>query len=227
MVRREGESNGDSAMKLILTVGTKNWSSWSLRGWLPVRASGLPFEERYVELRHDDTEAAVKALSPSGLVPLLTVQHEDQAFEVWDSLAIAEFMAEIAPLAGLWPEDRVARAKARSVCAEMHSGFAELRRQYSMEFARHIPGVVPTEGSQKAIDRITKVWTQCLTESGGPFLFGRNFGNADAFYAPVVSRFRTYDVPLNGALKTYSDTIWHHPYMREWLKASEQEIAGA
>lgn len=225
MVPRHSEAIGDLAMKLILTVGTKNWSSWSLRGWLPVKASGLPFEERFVELRHDDTEAAVKALSPSGLVPLLTVQHEDRAFQIWDSLAIAEFMAEVAPMAGLWPEDRVARAKARAVCAEMHSGFPELRRQYSMEFARHLPGVEPTAGTQKAIDRITTIWTQCLTESGGPFLFGRNFGNADAFYAPIVSRFRTYDVPLTGALRTYADTIWSHPFMREWLKASEAEIA--
>lgn len=211
-------------MKLTLAVGTKNWSSWSLRGWLPVKLSGLPFEEQYVRLRHDDTEDEVKKVSPSGLVPLLTVEDGARRFQVWDSLAIAEFMAEIAPLARLWPEDRVQRAKARAVAAEMHSGFAPLRQQFSMEFARHIPGVTPEPGTAKAIARIISVWEACLAESGGPYLFGADFGNADVFYAPVVSRFRTYDVILNGAAKAYADTVWHHPLMREWFKASAEEV---
>jgi glutathione S-transferase len=212
-------------MKLTLTVGTRNWSSWSLRGWLPVKLSGLPFEERLVQLRHDDTSTVVKAISPSGLVPLLQVEAHGKAFEIWDSLAIAEFMAEISPMAGLWPGDPVARAKARSVCAEMHSGFPELRRQFSMEFARHLPGQTPTEGTAKAIERITEVWNACLAESGGPFLFGDRFGNADAFYAPVVSRFHTYDVRLDGPARAYADRVWHHPLMREWFKASAEEVA--
>lgn len=212
-------------MKLTLTVGTKNWSSWSLRGWLPVKLSGLPFEEHFIQLRHDDTPTVVKAVSPSGLVPLLQVEAHGRSFEIWDSLAIAEFMAEAAPLAGLWPADPVARAKARSVAAEMHSGFAELRRQFSMEFARHLPGHEPTEGTAKAIARIVEVWETCLAESGGPFLFGETFGNADAFYAPVVSRFHTYDVRLDGAAKAYADRVWHHPLMREWFKASAEEVA--
>lgn len=212
-------------MKLTLTVGTKNWSSWSLRGWLPVKLSGLPFEEHFVQLRHDDTPTVVKAISPSGLVPLLKVEAHGRTFEIWDSLAIAEFMAEAAPLAGLWPADPVARARARSVAAEMHSGFPELRRQYAMEFARHLPGQEPTEGTAKAIKRIVEVWETCLAESGGPFLFGETFGNADAFYAPVVSRFHTYDVRLDGAAKAYADRVWHHPLMREWFKASAEEVA--
>lgn len=211
-------------MKLTLAVGTKNWSSWSLRGWLPVKLSGLPFEERYVRLRHDETEEEVRKVSPSGLVPLLTVEDGDRHFQIWDSLAIAEFMAEIAPAAHLWPEGRVARARARSVAAEMHSGFAALRQQFSMEFARHMPGHTPTPGTAKAIARIIEIWDSCLAESGGPFLFGKHFGNADAFYAPVVSRFHSYDVRLTGAAKDYADAVWHHPLMREWLKASADEV---
>ena len=212
-------------MKLTLAVGTRNWSSWSLRGWLPVKLSGLPFEEHYVRLRHDDTETEVKKVSPSGLVPLLTVEDGETQFQIWDSLAIAEFMAEIAPAANLWPENRIQRAKARSVAAEMHSGFAALRQQLPMEFARHIPGQTPGPDTAKAIARIVAVWEDCLKESGGPFLFGRHFGNADAFYAPVVSRFHSYDVPLSGAAKAYADAVWHHPLMREWLKASADEVA--
>lgn len=211
-------------MKLTLAVGTKNWSSWSLRGWLPVKLSGLAFEEHYVRLRHDETEDEVKKVSPSGLVPLLTVEERGQRFQIWDSLAIAEFMAEIAPMARLWPEDRVQRAKARAVAAEMHAGFAPLRQQFSMEFARHMPGHTPTPATAKAIARITGVWETCLAESGGPYLFGKDFGNADAFYAPVVSRFHSYDVRLTGAAKAYADAVWHHPLMREWLKAAGEEV---
>ncbi len=212
-------------MKLTLAVGTRNWSSWSLRGWLPVKLSGLPFDEQYVRLRHDDTEAEVKKISPSGLVPLLTVEDGDRRFQIWDSLAIAEFMAEIAPHAHLWPEDRVQRAKARAVAAEMHSGFAALRQQFPMEFARHKPGISPDAGTAKAIARIVAVWEACLAQSGGPYLFGAHPGIADAFYAPVVSRFRTYDVALSGPAKAYAERVWAHPFMQEWLTASADEVA--
>lgn len=212
-------------MKLTLAVGTKNWSSWSLRGWLPVKLSGLPFEEHYVRLRHDDTETEVKKVSPSGLVPLLTVEDGDARFQVWDSLAIAEFMAEIAPEAQLWPADRARRAKARAVAAEMHSGFAALRQQLPMEFARRKPGVVPDPGTAKAIRRIVELWDACLAESGGPYLFGAHFGNADVFYAPVVSRFRTYEVKLSGAAAAYAERVFAHPLMQEWLTAAQDEVA--
>lgn len=211
-------------MKLTLAVGTKNWSSWSLRGWLPVKLSGLPFDEHYVRLRHDETEEEVKKVSPSGLVPLLTVEDGDQRFQVWDSLAIAEFMAEIAPAARLWPENRIERAQARAVAAEMHSGFAALRQQFPMDFARHVPGATPTPETARAIARIVAVWEDRLKASGGPFLFGKHFGNADVFYAPVISRFHSYDVRLTGAAKAYADAVWHHPLMREWLKASAEEV---
>lgn len=212
-------------MKLTLAVGTKNWSSWSLRAWLPVKASGLPFTEHYVRLRQDDSPEVIGKISPSGLVPLLTVEEAGRSFQVWDSLAIAEFMAEIAPTAGLWPEGRIARAKARAVAAEMHAGFMPLRQQFSMEFARHLPGQTPNEGTAKAIARIVAVWEDCLKHSGGPFLFGETIGNADFFYAPVVSRFHSYDVKLTGAAKAYADAVWRHPFMREWLKAAAQEVA--
>lgn len=211
-------------MKLTLAVGTRNWSSWSLRGWLSVKLSGLPFEELYVRLRHDDTESEVRKVSPSGLVPLLSVEDGDTRFQIWDSLAIAEFMAEIAPAARLWPEARIARARARAVAAEMHSGFVPLRQQFPMDFARHIPGQAPLPGTATAIARIIQVWEECLKDSGGPFLFGKDFGNADAFYAPVVSRFHSYDVRLTGAARAYADAVWHHPLMREWLRASAEEV---
>lgn len=211
-------------MKLTLAVGTKNWSSWSLRGWLPVKLSGLSFEEQCVQLRHDDTEVEVKKISPSGLVPLLTVEDEPARFQVWDSLAIAEFMAELAPDARLWPKDRTQRAKARAVAAEMHSGFAALRQQYPMDFARHRPGIAPEPATQKAIDRIVRVWEDCLSDSNGPFLFGDDFGNADAFYAPVVSRFRTYDVALSPDAQAYAGRVWAHPLMQDWLRAAEDEV---
>ncbi len=212
-------------MKLTLAVGTKNWSSWSLRAWLVMKATGLPFDEAYVRLRHDGEEAAVKRQSPSGMVPFLTVEDGGRTFRVWDSLAIAEFAAEIAPQAGLWPEDREARAVARAICAEMHSGFAELRRQFSMEFARVIGPTPPTPGTAAAVERISALWAEALSRSGGPFLFGPRFGIADAFYAPVVSRFRSYGVALDGAAEAWAARMWDHPWMREWLAAAEREVA--
>lgn len=212
-------------MKLTLHVGTKNWSTWSLRGWLPLKLAGLPFEEKLVPLRRDTTSDAVKKVSPSGWVPVLDVDEGHRQFRIWDSLAIAEFVAEIAPAANLWPEDRAQRAKARAICAEMHSGFQALRQQFSMEFARHLPGQTPTDDTAKAIARIQAIWTECLTESGGPYLFGAHFGNADVFYAPVVSRFHTYDVRPDGKAGEYLKRVWSHPLMREWLKAAGEEVA--
>ena len=211
-------------MKLTLHVGTKNWSSWSLRGWLIVKLTGLPFEERNIRLRRPDTKAQAMAVSPSGLVPLLQVEDGAERFDVWDSLAIAEFMAEAAPAARLWPAGRAERAQARSVAAEMHGGFMDLRRDLPMDFARSLE-VEPGEGARAAIDRIRDLWTGRVTASGGPFLFGASFGAADAFYAPVVSRFRTYGVALEGPARAYADAVWAHPFMQEWRAAAEAEIA--
>ena len=210
---------------LRLYVGNRNYSSWSLRPWLCLTWSGLAFDTVDVDLDQPGYGhgqiADVLAVSPTGRIPAL---HVDDLV-IWDSLAIAEFMAEIAPAAGLWPEGRMARAKARAVAAEMHSGFAPLRQQFAMEFARHMPGQTPSEGTARAITRIVAVWEECLAASGGPYLFGESFGNADFFYAPVVSRFHSYDVALSGAAKAYADRVWHHPFMREWLKAAAQEVA--
>jgi glutathione S-transferase len=212
-------------MKLTLVLGTRNWSSWSLRPWLVLKASGLAFTEEIVRLRHDNEEASVKARSPSGLVPLLEVGEGPARYAVWDSLAIAEFVAELAPQAGLWPEDRSLRALARSSCAEMHSGFGELRRQYSMEFARILDPSPPTQGTEAAIIRIRTIWRDLLARAGGPFLTGARFGIADAFYAPVVSRFRTYGVQFDGPEAAWASMLWAHPFMAEWLRGAEAEIA--
>jgi glutathione S-transferase len=145
---------------------------------------------------------------------------------IWDSLAIAEFLAERHPEAGLWPSDEKARAVARSVAAEMHSGFADLRRQMSMDLAREIKGVVPEAETQRAIERITSVWAECRTKFGasGPYLFG-SFTIADCFYAPVVSRFRSYGVTLSGTPAQYAAAIWSHPFVREWAAAATKEVA--
>jgi glutathione S-transferase len=211
-------------MKITITVGTKNWSSWSLRGWLPVKLSGLPFEERYVRLRQTNMPEMMKDVSPSGLVPLLTVEDGGHHTQIWDSLAIAEFMAEIAPDARLWPKDRMQRARARALTAEMHSGYADLRRQYSMDMVRRHEGNAPEPGTARAIARIQQIWDECLAASGGPYLFGADFGIADAFHAPLVSRFRTYGVTLSGAAERYAAAVWQHPAMQEWLAAAQKEV---
>jgi glutathione S-transferase len=212
--------------RYTLAVGTKNWSTWSLRAWLVMKASGAPFTEHYVRLRHSETSDAAKAVSPSGLVPTLTVEENGDRFVIWDSLAIAEFMAEAHPEAGLWPSDTKTRAVARSVSSEMHSGFVSLRQQMSMDLAREIKGVTPTAETQAAIERITFVWGECRSKYGasGPYLFG-NFSIADCFYAPVVSRFRGYGVSLSGAPAQYAEAIWSHPFVREWATAAVQEVA--
>lgn len=211
-------------MTLTLYVGTRNWSTWSLRAWLALKAGGLAFDEVDVPLRHHTTSAAVRAVSPSGFVPVLQVSGEGPDFLVWDSLAIAEFAAERAP--GLWPADVRARAWARSISAEMHSGFAELRRQLSMAFAERIPGVVPEPAVQAQIARIVQIWseTRAAFGAGGPYLFGAELTAADAFYAPVVSRFRTYGVALEGAAAAYAEALWAHPFMQAWLRAADAEV---
>lgn len=209
--------SANTNLKLTLAVGTRRWSSWSLRAWAVLKASGLAFDEIFVPLREDTTSAAARAASPSGLVPALTIDDGRRRYTVWDSLAIAETVAELAPDAGLWPRDVMARAHARSISAEMHSGFAELRRQYPMNFLEVILGIAPSEGTAAAITRITSIWngTRDKFGAGGDFLFGA-FGIADAFYAPVVSRFHTYGVTLTGAAAAYQAAMWAHPFMREW-----------
>jgi len=202
-----------------LVISSKNYSSWSLRGWLLCRMAGLEIGEEL----HGADEASVRAelllLSPSFLVPCLT--HD--GVKVWDTLAIAEYLNEIAPDAGLFPADRAARAHARAVSGEMHSGFANLRSALPMNLKAHFPGFKIWSGALPDIDRITAIWQDCLATYGGPWLFGAKPTLADAMYAPVATRFTTYDVTLDPASASYVRTIIAWPLMQEWIAAAKLE----
>jgi glutathione S-transferase len=199
-------------MSMILVIGSKRWSSWSLRPWLAMKQAGLPFEERLIGLRQPDTKAKILAHSPSGKVPLLI----DGDLKIWDSLAILEYLAERFPDAGFWPSGTAARAQARSIAAEMHSGFAALRRELPMDVTATLKQDLSPEVADD-IARIQAVWRDARSRFGaaGPFLFGR-FGNADAMYAPVVTRFRTYGVALDAVCRDYADAVLALPAMVAW-----------
>jgi len=203
-------------MKLV--IGNKNYSSWSLRPWLLMRACDIPFEEVLIPLYEADSKARQLSFSPAGKVP--TLIDGDRA--VWDSLAIAETLAERFPDRGLWPADAGTRAHARSVTAEMHSGFSALRTHMPMNLHGRHPGKGQTPEVLADIARITAIWSECLAQYGGPFLFGR-FGIADAFYAPVVTRLVTYGVELPPDCARYRDTLLALPAMREWITAGLAE----
>jgi glutathione S-transferase len=216
-----------AANRYRLVIGNKNWSSWSLRPWLAMRRIGLPFEEISVRLRRPESKAEILNYSPSGLVPLLI----DGDFAVWDSLAILEYLAEQHPDKGLWPADRRARAVARSVSAEMHSGFGALRRACSMEILATNPLDPLPEDASADVRRIVALWRQCRADygAGGPFLFG-GFTAADAMYAPVASRFRTYVPDLlpygdDGTAAAYVDAIFAMPEMDAWAAGARTEVA--
>jgi glutathione S-transferase len=196
--------------KATLTISSKNYSSWSLRGWLLTRFSGLEFEEIEILL-----------LSPTILVPCL--RHEGAT--VWDTLAIAEYLNEIRPDSGLLPADRVHRAHCRSICGEIHSGFTTLRASLPVNLKGHFPNFKIWSRAQADIDRVCTIWRDCLGESGGPFLFGEQRTMADAMYAPVVTRFKTYDVKLEPRLRQYADVIMAMPEMKEWIEAALVEPA--
>ena len=202
-----------------LTINSKNYGSWSLRGWLLCKMAGLAFEE--VMLSSDDPaiRAELLLLSPSFLVPCLT--HD--SVKVWDTLAIGEYLHELMPDAGLLPEDRVARAHCRTICGEMHSGFSNLRSALPMNVKAHFPGFKVWAGAAADVERVIAIWRECLAESGGPFLFGRAPCMADAMYAPVCTRFRTYDVKLDAACAAYCDAIMALPAMQDWVAAAEAE----
>ncbi|MBP7488928.1 MAG: glutathione S-transferase family protein [Azospira sp.] len=206
-----------------LVIGNKNFSSWSLRPWLLLKQAGLPFREIPVHLRQADTKAQILAHSPSGKVPALI----DGDLTVWDSLAICEYLAEKASLnhVDLWPADPKARAEARSVSAEMHSGFAALRQQMSMEVAASRPGEGQTPEVLADIARIAALWTSSRERfaAAGPFLFG-DFSVADAMYAPVAFRFHTYGVELPPLAAAYRDTLLALPAMREWAAGARAEV---
>jgi glutathione S-transferase len=206
--------------KATLTISSKNYSSWSLRGWLMTRFSGLPFEE--VAIAPDDPSARAEILlvSPTILVPCL--RHDGAT--IWDTLAIGEYLNEAMPDAGLLPADRVQRAHCRSICGEIHSGFTTLRASLPVNLKGHFPGFKIWTRAQADIDRACTIWRDCLAQSGGPFLFGERT-MADAMYAPVVTRFATYDVKLEPLLATYADMIMNTPEMVEWIAAAKEEPA--
>ena len=204
--------------KTTLALSSKNYSSWSLRGWLMAKLSGIEFDEVTVEPGDADARAEILLLSPSILVPCLTYN----GMRVWDTLAIGEFLNEIAPHAGLLPKDQAERAHCRSICGEMHSGFVSLRQALPMNIKSHFPGFKIWSKAKADADRILSIWRDCLETYGGPFLF-RDICMADAMYAPVVSRFRTYGVTLEGPLKAYADQIWDLPAMEEWRTAALEE----
>lgn len=207
--------------QLILVIGNKNYSSWSLRPWLAMKQAGLDFAEVRIPLDTPTTHQEILQYSPSGRVPVLL--HGD--LTVWDSLAICEYIADrFSP--NLWPEDAAVRAVARSVSAEMHSGFVKVRESMPMDCRARHPGFALNALVQAECDRITAIWREYREKfgAGGDFLFGQ-FTIADAMFAPVVSRFITYDVQLYGIAKAYAEAIWSLPAMQEWVTVacSEEE----
>jgi len=205
---------------IIIYLGNKNYSSWSLRPWLALKQTGAAFDEEVIPLSEAATRSTVLRFSPSGSVPAL--KHNE--LTVWDSLAICEYLAETFPAAKLWPDDNAARAVARAVSAEMHSGFAALRDHLPMNMRSSFPNRGVTPEVQADINRITAIWRDCRKRFGaaGPFLFG-GFTIADAMYAPVVSRFRTYKIELEAEAQAYADAVWALPALQEWLTAAKNE----
>jgi glutathione S-transferase len=205
----------DQAKKpgLTLVIGNKNVSSWSMRPWVAARAFGIPFTEVVLLLDQPDTAANIARYSHAGRVPVLVAGD----ITVWDSLAIAEYLAEQFPDKHMWPQDVAARALARSVVAEMHSGFTGLRSAMSMNIKARLPGRGRTAEAQADIGRICEIWEECLARFGHRgFLFGE-FSIADAFFAPVVTRFQTYGVALAPALQAYCERVLAHPAVAAWI----------
>lgn len=214
--------------RYTLVVGTKDWSSWSLRPYLALRATGAPFEEIVVQLRHTDspsTKEEIQKHSPAGRVPVLKIAENGKTTTVWDSLAICETLAERHPEAKLWPADAGTRANARSYAAEMHSGFPDVRDQLTMDFARRLPTPAMRDATKEQIARILSSWEHALAEHGtkGGFLFG-GFSIADCMYGPVVSRFITYGIEMPEASHRYANRMMALPAMQDWGTASKAEV---
>ena len=200
-----------------LLIGDKVWSSWSMRPWLVLRRAGVDFTETLISLRTPETDARIRAAgSPSGLVPVL----KDADLVIWDSLAICEYVAESFAGAHLWPEDRSARALGRSACAEMHGGFHSLRGELSMDLTRRESATL-VPATQDDVRRMTALWSSLLTRFGGPFLLGKTWTIADAFFTPVASRFRSYGVRLSdygdaGGAGAYGERLLEQPEFLAW-----------
>jgi len=209
--------------KLTLVIANRNHSSWSLRPWLALKVAGIPFSEKTILLDRPETRDEIGMVSPSGWIPCLLVGRKP----IWDSLAICEYAAETFPDNNLWPADKWARAIARSVTAEMHSGFRSLPGGLRMNITARLP--TPDLASEKLgqdVARLLQIWRDCRSEfgRGGPFLFGA-FSIADAYFAPIVTRFETYSVPVGPVERAYMDAIWSLDAMQEWKAAAVAEIA--
>jgi glutathione S-transferase len=205
--------------KAVLTISSKNYGAWSLRGWLLARLAGLDFSEKVIPPDDPAMKAEMLLLSASMLVPSL--QHG--GVKVWDTLAIAEYLHEIRPKAGLLPADVAARAHCRAICGEMHSGFASLRASLPMNIKARFPGFKVWSRAQSDIDRVLAIWRECLARYHGPYLFGKQPTVADAMYAPVVTRFLSYDVAIGPEAAAYCKRIMDLPAMREWVAAAKAE----
>ncbi len=205
---------------LTLVIANKTYSSWSLRPWLAMRMAELPFAEVVIPLDQPTTRAEILKVSPSGRVPVL----HHGALVIWDSLAIIEYVAELAPAAQLWPNDRAARALARSVSAEMHAGFAALRAQLPMNVRARIPLTALSPEVTEDVARVTALWRDCRGRfgAGGDFLFG-TFTAADAMFAPVVTRFQTYGIEVDPVCRAYCDAMLALPAMEQWISAAMAE----
>jgi glutathione S-transferase len=202
-----------------LVIGTKRYSSWSMRGWLAVHLAGLDVEEVLIPLAGGGGTSALKTATPAGLVPYL----EHRGARIWESLAICEYCAEIAPK--LWPADRAARAHARSIAAEMHAGFRNLRMSMPMNLGRSFPGLGRTPESLADIARVEAIWAEALSAHGGPFLMDTEFGAVDAMYAPVVARFITWQPVLSATSQRYMAAVRAHPLVARWYDEAATEPA--
>lgn len=208
-------------MSLTLVIGNKNYSSWSMRPWIAMKVNGIPFKEVLIPLYLPGSKEEILKHSPAGKVPILI----DGDQQVWESLSILEHLAERFPDAKLWPSDARARSHARSISSEMHAGFMALRTHCTMNLwlppkprpATHTPEVMEN------LARIETIWSDCRKRYGGPFLFGKTFGNADAMYAPVVARFRNYGLPVTAETRAYMDAVMALPAWREWYDAGMKE----
>ncbi|HXX13073.1 MAG TPA: glutathione S-transferase family protein [Burkholderiales bacterium] len=207
--------------RYTLVIGNKNYSSWSLRVWLLMKHAGIPFDEIRIPLYVAGSKESLRKYAPSGKVPVLL----DGSLAIWDSLAIAEYLAEHHPDRRLWPQDSAVRAVARSISAEMHSGFGALRSNMSMNCRGSFPGIGRTVEVAADVERIQRMWIDCRERFGvaGPFLFGE-FTTADAMYAPVVLRFKTYAVQLAPVARQYADTVLGLPALQDWVEAAKAEI---
>ena len=207
-----------------LLIGNKNYSSWSLRPWLALKMAEIPFEEELIHFGEERWKERVRAINPAGQVPALVHEHDGGRTLVWESLAICDYVARLRPAARLWPEVRAALAFCLGACAEMHSGFRDLRNSMPMNIRKQLPGRGRTPGTMADIERISAIWREARDRFGGngPFLFS-HFTVADAMFAPVVFRFMTYEVELGPVEAAYRDHMLALPAMREWAEAGAAE----